>query len=282
MMRPDFKIWIFLFLILLLIPISLLLTGNLQEDLFVHFINVGYGDSILIEFPHGKNMLIDSGSTKNAINVINYFNERKIKRIDTIVITHLHEDHIGGLSAIVKKYDFNTIITYDDISTDENSSYFFRLVKDKSDKIKKVRRGDEINISKSIKLKILHPDKLRKTQNDSSIVIKLTYKKISFLFTADIGPNICKELIQIYGRELKSNILKVPWHGKTRSKDFIRIVEPELAIISVGPYKWPGPSKEVLQDYRDLEVPVLRTDKFGSIVVRTDGNRFWVITEKNK
>jgi competence protein ComEC len=241
---------------------------------------VGYGDSILIEFPDGKKMLIDTGSEEKSGKLVAYLSSCKLEKIDVVLITHDHPDHLGGLLEVVKKYKIGTILTSGDISKNTNYAPALESAKAKNIRFRVLHRGDKIAEFKSVKIEVLHPDQLRESVNDSSMVIKLKYRNVSFLFAADIGPEICTELVAFYGQKLKSDVLKVPWHGKTKSAAFINMVAPKLAIISVGPYKWPAPLKEVLEDYKKLNIPVLRTDELGTIVVQTDGRGFSFSTQK--
>jgi len=273
--KPVLDCWLFLFLIALCGCCA-----AVNNDLSVHFIDVGYGDSILIDFPDGKNMLIDTGTEEKSGKLVEYLASRKLEKIDVVLITHDHPDHLGGLSAVVEKYKIGAIITNEDISKNKNYALVLESAKGKDIKFQVLHRGDRIDEFKSVKIEVLHPDKLRESVNDSSMAIKLKYRSVSFLFAADIGPDICTEIVGIYGQKLKSDVLKVPWHGKTKSVDFINTIVPKLAIISVGPYKWPAPSQEVLDDYKKLKIPVLRTDELGTIVVKTDGRSFSFFSQK--
>jgi len=280
-MKPGLKVWIFLFLLTSATFSCCPLSSYQSKDLLVHFIDVGYGDSILIEFPDGKNMVIDAGSKQNSQKVIDYLSNKGIKKIDIVMISHPDRDHLGGISAVAQGFDIDTIITNEDISKSEGFASIYEILKNKKIKFAVARRQDTIDRFKGVKIEILHPDKLRRSSNDSSIVIKLNYKNVSFLFTGDIGSEICQELIAIYGYRLKSDILKAPRHGKTKSEEFINIVWPSFAIVSVGPNNWQAPSTAALSDYKRLNIPVLRTDEVGSIVVGTDGKKFWFSTEKD-
>lgn len=275
-MKQTERLWILLFLFLAFsgVSCSRWLRGiDLSDDLSVHFIDVGYGDSILIESPDGGNMLIDGGDREAGAKVVEYLKKMKIEKLDIVVVTHPHPDHIEGLSKVLENYDIDIIIANENISESENYSSFFEVVKEQEIESKQAERGDIIDRFKGVRVEILHPDKLTGNWNNDSLVIKLTYKKVSFLFTADIGKEICDELVGYYGEKLKSNVLKVPYHGKSGTEKFIRKVSPELAVVSVGPSIWGGPSEEILAEYKDLKIPLLRTDEKGTIVIRTNGER---------
>jgi len=277
-MKQTERLWILLFLFLAFSGVSCsrwLRSIDLSDDLFVHFIDVGYGDSILIESPDGRNMLIDGGDREAGAKVVEYLKKSKIEKLDIVVVTHPHHDHIEGLFKVLENYDIDIIIANEDISKSENYSSFFEVVKEQEIESNQAERGDIIDRFKGVKVEIFHPDKLTGNWNNDSLVIKLTYKKVSFLFTADIGQETCDGLAEHYGEELKSNILKVPYHGKSGTEKFIRKVSPELAVVSVGPSIWGGPSEEILAEYKNLKIPLLRTDEKGTIVIRTNGERVW-------
>jgi competence protein ComEC len=127
-MKKTEKLWIFLFLFLIVLGISCsawLGRAVSPDYLFVHFINVGYGDSIFVEFPDGANMLIDGGNREAGVRVSDYLKERKIKKLDLVVITHPHPDHMEGLFSVVQKYKIDNIIANEDISESKGYLPFF-------------------------------------------------------------------------------------------------------------------------------------------------------------
>lgn len=276
--RQVGKLWILLFLFLIALGISrsVWLGRAVSSDyLFVHFINVGYGDSVFIEFPDGGNMLIDGGNREAGVRVADYLKEKKIKKLDLAVVTHPHSDHLEGFFSVARKYKIESIIANEDISESKNYLSFFEVVKGKGIEFKQVKRGDIINRFKEAAIEILHPDKLSGNWNNDSLVIKLTYKKVSFLFAADIDQKICNGLAEHYKERLKCAVVKVPYHGKSGGGEFIRKASPEAAVLSVGPNIWGAPAEEILAEYKDLKVPLLRTDEKGAIVIKTDGEKIW-------
>jgi len=277
-MKKAEKLWSFLFLFLAVSNISCgswLRGATSSKDLFVHFLDVGYGDSIFIEFPDGGNMLIDGGDRAAGVKVKKYLKKKKVERLNVVVVTHSHPDHMEGLFPVVGQYEIDIIIANEDISESKNYASFFGVVKDREIEFKQVKRGDVIDRFKEVEVEILHPDKLTGNWNNDSLVIKLTYKNVSFVFAADIGQEICNELAEHYKEKLKSNVLKVPHHGKSGLGEFIRKVSPEVAVISVGQSIRGGPSEEMLVEYKNLKIPLLRTDEKGAIVIRTDGAKVW-------
>ena len=275
-MIPSLILKVLVFLVISGISCNGWLGGtNSTDDLFIHFINVGYGDSILVELPDGRNILIDGGDREGGAKVVEYLKRRNIEKLDMVIITHPHHDHLEGLFSVIKNYEIDIIIANEDISESKNYSLLFEVAKGQEIKSKQVKRGDIIDRFEGGRVEILHPDKLTGNWNNDSLVMKLTYKKVSFLFTADIGQEICDVLVEYYGEKLRSNVLKVPYHGKSGTEKFIRKVSPELAVVSVGPSKWGGPWQEILAEYKNLKIPLLRTDEETTIVVRTEGKRIW-------
>ena len=282
-MKSKKILWIFL--------LSFLATANIIPDfncccasgtgslgvLSVHFIDVGYGDSILVEFPCGGNMLIDGGDYVHGYEVVDYLKKMRIENLDIVVVTHPHPDHIEGLFRVMEEFKVAAVIANEDISESKNYADFFRIVKKKEIKFKQGERGDIIDEFKGVKFKIIHPDKLTGNSNNDSLVIKVVYKKISFLFAADIGRMICDRLAKHYREGLKSNVLTVPHHGKSGSDTFFRMVSPDFAVISTGTSRWRNPKqqKEMLNLLKKIKSEVLFTERQGTIVFKTDGEKIW-------
>ncbi|MBU3929074.1 MBL fold metallo-hydrolase [bacterium] len=251
--------------------------GRSSADLSVHFIDVGYGDSVFIEFPGGENMLIDGGGRAGGANVAEYLKDRGVRKLDMVVITHPHPDHMDGIFTVMEKFKIESVLANEDIEGSENYSDFFKAVKRENVKFSRLRRGGIINKFKGVKLQILHPDKLAGNPNNDSLVIKLTYKKVSFLFPADIGGPVCDRLAQEFKEELRSNVLIVPHHGKSGTEKFFKAVSPEIAVISVGQSKWRDIPREneTRNKLEEMGVTVLSTDQQGTIVIQSDGEKVW-------
>lgn len=237
-----------------------------EKSLKVTFLDVGHGDSIFIEFPKGGNMLIDGGKPEMGEYVVLPFLKKKgISCIDTVVSTHQDIDHIGGLIPVLKDMRVRRIVGN---SKDKN---LFVI-----DKVEIVHKGDEIRGYEWIRIYILHPSKLAQKDNDNSIVIKMIYNNISFLFTGDIELDAENDLIPM-NQKLHSTILKVPHHGSKHSgnMEFIKLVNPKIAVIQIdSKNRFNLPDKDLLKRYRELGIKVFRTDIDGAITIVTDGNNF--------
>lgn len=242
--------------------------------LIVSFINVGQGDSILIQSPNGKNMLIDAGGSTTQTYVHNYLKGKNIKKIDVLVATHPHSDHIGGMEYIIDNFDIGLI--YMPKATTSTKTYEDLLTKIKSKDllINTAKAGVTIDLDKDLIIKMIAPiGTSYEYLNDYSAVIKITYKNTSFLFVGD-AQNESEQEMLISGVNLKSDVLKVGHHGSstTTSVNFLNAVSPKFAVISVGKENSYGhPSQSTLDKLNAYGVSVYRTDESGTIVLTSDG-----------
>lgn len=249
----------------------------------VHFIDVGQGDSILIQCPDGKNMLIDGGPTDAGSSVENYLKNNKINKIDVIIGTHPHADHIGGLITIVKDFDFKSIY----MPKVANNTACFRdllvAIKNKGFKINTPKAGGNINFSSTVTVTILAPnDSNYENLNNYSTVIKLSYGNTTFLFEGDAQDISEQEMLE-KGYDLKANVLKVGHHGSynSTSPEFLKAVSPNYAVISAGEdNKYGHPHKETLKKLHAAGVTVYRTDENGTIIAISNGEKISIKTEK--
>lgn len=260
------------------------------KDLTVSYIDIGQGDSELVELPNGKNILIDAGDRDGSANLTTYLKQRKIKKLDLIIISHPHLDHYGGLIKTLKDIKDLEISEVFDSGAKTSSSTYAKLLKqffEKKAKLKMPRKGDTFNYD-GVNLKILAPQDplLKNTKSDinnSSIVAKLSYGSVSFLFTGDMEEASQNQILSEEASELKANILKVAHHGSryTTSNEFLDAVKAELAVISCGQgNSYNHPHKEALVRLNKKKIPFYRTDLNGTVVVTTDGKTYKVSTQK--
>ena len=218
-----------------------------NNSLKIYFIDVGQGDSTLIVTPRNKKILIDGGGDekydigKNVL--IPFLLAKKIDTLDYVIVSHFDTDHVGGLLTVMEELNVKQVIISKQGEKSDNFQKFKEIAYKKKIKVLTVEKGDRLQIEKDLYLDFLWPNnkKMINTNrlNNNSIVCKLCYKKFSIIFTGDIEEIAEKQVLQEYRNNLQvlnSIILKVAHHGsKTSSiQDFIKEVEPEIALIGVG------------------------------------------------
>jgi competence protein ComEC len=278
--------WLILPLLLVAILVwSVALTAP-DDKLHVSFLDVGQGDAILIQTPNGHDILIDGGPDLQKINLEL---SKKLpfwdRTIDLMVCTQPQADHVTGLVEVLQRYKVNQVL---EPGVSYNSSIYqewCNLVEDKGIEYNIARAGQEIDLGNGIEMEVLNPPEglFEETSHDvdnNGVVLRLTWSKVSFLFTADIREEAEFELIG-QRANLKSTVLKVAHHGSETSttSQFLATVDPEVAVISAGadnPFGHPSP--EVLERLIDRlgEDNVYRTDEDGTVEFITDGDRLWL------
>ena len=251
-----------------------------RSGLKVAFLDVGQGDAIFIEAPNSNQILIDGGPNKAVLRELSKQMPFYDRSVDAVILTHPHLDHYAGLNEVMKKYKVNLEI---DSGTKNKGAGFFEfenLVKDKNIKRLYAKRGMRINLDKDLYLDILLPvvNNENLSEHDGMLVSRLVYKNNSFLLTGDMEDNLENYLL-VLGDGLKSDVLKVGHHGSktSTSESFLGWVNPDLAVISVGKgNKYGHPHKEVAERLVRFEIPILRTDEKGTVVVKSDGEKILV------
>ena len=263
-----------LVVVILLIFLSNLYT-HISQDLKIHFIDVGQGDSCLIITPNNKKILIDGGEGKTDV-LLSYLLDRRIKTIDYIIISHFDSDHCNGLIDIIKSLKVKNIMLAGQAYFSDEYINIANIINSKQINVTFVKQGDSFNISKDVKLDILYPQQELeyKDLNNNSIMAKLTYNSFSILFTGDVEKAEDNILNSYRDVDLKSTVLKLAHHGSktSSSKEFLEAVKPKIALIGVGENnKFGHPSPEVLQRLNDINCKIYRTDKMGEITIYVNG-----------
>ena len=248
------------------------LTGD--ADARVHFVDVGQGDCTLIELPGNKVMLIDAGENGHESDVLNYLDRCGVTKIDYLVATHPHSDHIGGIEEVVENYEIGEIYMPKIASTSWTYENMLDAIDKKGIYINSAYTGKTIFEYDGVKADILSPEKNYQTDNlnNSSVVVRLICGKRVFLFTGDAEKVIEKNILEY--RNLLCDVLKVGHHGSasSSSEEFILETKPQYAVISCGEGNEYGhPHRETLELLDEIKAEVLRTDKLGTIVISTDG-----------
>jgi len=263
-------------LILILFQCSIETNKNIVSDnikgMIVHFIDVGQGDSILIQV-NSKNLLIDSGPSTSKDKLLKYINSLKISKFDYIIATHPHEDHIGNMSYIIDNFE---VLNFYAPKISSNTKAFETMIESlvmKDLKIKVLKPNiKSIDLGENTKVDVFSPiSNEYENINNFSSIIKISYGNNSFLFTGDSEELSEKEVLS-KGYDLKSDVLKIGHHGSSSStsKRFLDAVDPYIAVISAGKDNSYGhPSQEVLSRLKDLTI--YRTDLNGNILIKSDG-----------
>lgn len=231
--KNTVKVIVVVFLIMLLLT---RIVRIINPTLKIYFIDVGQGDSTLIVTPKNKKILIDGGEGKTNV-LFQYLLDRRINKIDYIIISHFDSDHCNGLIEIIEKMRVENIVMSKQSKESEEYKKILEIIKQKNIKVSSVKAEDKIIIEKNLYTKILNPAEKFEFQdlNNNAIVAKLVYKNFSMLFTGDIE-KAEENLAKKYKNELKSTILKVAHHGSktSTSEEFLKYVEPQIALIGVG------------------------------------------------
>ena len=281
---------------LIIIPVVLLIiiiqvfypAGHLK----VNFINVGEGDCILIEAPNKINILIDGGGTPQgdfdvgSKIVIPYLRRKGINKINLLVLTHPHLDHLEGLLPVIKEFKVDMVLDSGLICDSSEYKEFISLIQKKDIPYHQAKAGDNFIFNNNLEIFLLNPlydsDFYDESDfNNASIVVKLFYKNADFLFTGDIEEAAEKKLL-IWQNILQSDILKVGHHGSATSTnlEFLDKVDPSIAVITVGKNHFGHPSQKIIERLEDKNIQIYRTDEDGTIIIRTNGHEYWIRTLK--
>ena len=261
------------------------------DRLRVTFLDVGQGDAMFIEFPYSYDtMLIDGGpagaSDAGRRIILPFLWNKGINKINLVVLTHPDNDHVGGLASVLKNikvnYVFDNGMPKDSISYNDYRAALTNRVKH----YQRIKREEKISGFPQVSLFVINPPEPLLTAttadtNNNSVVLKIVYKDISFLFCGDIEEEAMQKLLP-YAPILKSTVLKVPHHGsdeKEAEDRLLKAVSPQVAVISVGSNNRFGlPAKEVVESLKYLGAKVYKTGDSGAITVSTDGRKIWVKT----
>lgn len=243
-----------------------------KDTLNVHFLDVGQGDSIFIELPDEKTMLIDAGENYHGEGIINYIGDCGYSKIDYLVATHPHADHIGSMGYIVRNMDIGSVYTPKAAANTKTYENLLESISNKGLKITSAKAGLTIAEESDYIIDVLAPVTIDESDlNNSSAVIKLTYKNNSFLFTGDAE----KKELETITDDISADVLKVGHHGSNTSttEEFLYEVRPKYAVISVGEGNEYGhPHKETLRLLEEFNCELYRTDIDKTVVFSSDGN----------
>ena len=254
---------------------------NTNNDLLkVHYLDVGQGDSIFIELPNNETMLIDAAESYQSENIINYLKNLNYQKIDYVIGTHPHTDHIGGLKNIINTFEIGKIYMPKVVSTTKTYESLLMAIKDKNLKINTAKAGTSIIDTDALKINILAPNNSIYTElNNYSVVTKITYGTTKFLFMGDaekLSENEIKE-------NVTADVIKIGHHGSNTSSsiDFIKKVNAKYGIISVGlNNKYNLPKEETITNWENSGTKIYLTSTNGTITASSDGTNIKIESEK--
>lgn len=277
---------------------SSILRNRSDPHLSITFLAVGQGDSMLVEFPEGKRMIVDGGLARKGYQdagrsiVSPFLGQRRICRIDYMVASHGQADHYGGLAFLANALDTGELWVGPERGC-EGGGYleFLNLCRGNGVRIRRLCRGMGAFSVNGVEVEILNPPCGGKGEgqgsaecargiNDHSLVMRLTFGRVSVLLTGDIEEQAEKDLL-IAPNRVEAVLLKVPHHGSLSSshETFLDAVAPGMAVVSAGYRNHFGfPSEEVVRRYRDRGILLYRTDLDGAVRFETDGRTVWMET----
>jgi competence protein ComEC len=271
----------------LMIKLRLMDDSSIDADVSVHFIDVGQGDSILIK-SKDKNVLIDAGERNKGEEVALYLKENKVEKLDYIIATHPHSDHIGGLPYIIENFQVSEVIVPEIIDekvpTTQIYYEFLESVSKKGLLLTPARVGDKYDLGSSY-FEILSPkgndyDDL----NDYSVVINLNHKNNNFLLCGDAETKVEKEMLN--DKLLRDvDVLKAGHHGSSSSSsnDFLEKIMPEYFVVMCGEgNSYNHPSEKTIEKFASYSKNIYRTDINGNIIFLSNGYDLEVYSDLKK
>ncbi len=249
---------------------------EIKNGLMVFFIDVGQADAILIK-SQDEYMIIDAGNNADGKKLVEFYQSLGIKEFKYVIGTHAHEDHIGGMDNIIRNFKVKNFYMPDETTTTTTFLSILYELEKKNIKFQTPKEGTKLKLGDA-NVDILYVGESKEDLNDTSIIVKVTYKNTSFLFTGDATQN---EERLILDKDLKSTVLKVAHHGSSfsTSASFLAKVKPEYAVISVGANNdYSHPHDVILNKLKKINAKIYRTDKLGTIIAYSNGKE---VTFKN-
>ncbi|MFA7198905.1 MAG: lamin tail domain-containing protein [Methanoculleus sp.] len=246
---------------------------DLSGDLVVHFLDVGQGDSILLQF-RDKTMLIDASERGMADRIIAYLEDQNVERLDVVVATHAHSDHIGGLRTVISAYPVGEFVDAAQPHSTATYENLLALIEERGIAYTAAERGKTIALDPDLEILILNPaaEPIGEVNQDS-VVLKVTYNEISYLFVGD-AEKPAEESMMEAGLDLDADVLKVGHHASRygSSAEFLSAVSPAISVIQVGAGNSYGhPHEEAVERLEATGSRIYRTDLDGNVVIATDG-----------
>lgn len=251
------------------------------NGLTVRYIDVGQGDSILITCG-GESMLIDGGPNSSDGKSEQVIQKSGVKELSYLVSTHPDEDHAGGLATVLGATKTDNVLMTDATASTQTYKKFLAAVQKSGARTIRAKAGQNYSLGGAA-FTVLAPLKEYDDTNDMSVVLKLTYKNRTFLFTGDAAKTSEADMLKTEKASLAADVLKVGHHGSdsSSSQAFLNAVKPQYAVISVGLNNTYGlPKADTLAKLKKIGATVLRTDQSGTVTITSDGSGLSVSAEK--
>lgn len=275
MKRKNKLISLFLSLFLLLFTLApqaaLTVNAETNGEMAVHFLDVGQGNAILVQ-SGGQNLLYDGGDQNHADEVVSYLQQQNVQTIDYMISSHYDEDHLGGLIPCLNTFEVSNVLGPDYVHTSNLFNTFMNTATANAIIVQYPSVGDTFDFGTG-SFTVLAPSGISQNSNDNSLVIKLENGSNSFIFTGDAEETSEQDMIST-GMNLDCDVLSIGHHGSASSTtwDFLEATSPSYAVISCGVNnQYNHPSAETMGRLSDMEIPVFRTDKQGTIIAVSDG-----------
>lgn len=255
--------------------------GQTAPRMTIEFLDVGQGDAILIRSPEGKVALVDAGPSRDA--AAEWLSRKGVERVDLVVVTHHHSDHHGGMEAIVRDFRPRYFLFADSGHTTQGWLRLLKLVKDERvTTVVATGKPRRIELGSVTLTTFPQPPEDARNENNNSVGLRLQYGGFSVLLTGDSENEErrwwlanCPDLVR------ECSILKLAHHGSHNGldADWLNLVRPDLAVASLAQGNSYGhPHRETLELLREHDVPLLRTDQWGTITLTSDGETWNLIT----
>jgi len=264
---------------------ALAVSGPLADSpLTIHVLDMGQADSVLIRSP-GMNVLIDAGENDQGALVLRYLEDLGIGKLDIVIGTHPHSDHIGGLDTVISGTRIGKVILPaipdDLVPTTQTYTDLLTAIDGKGLRITVAQPGMELDLGDGVIMTLLGPLEDYEDLNDMSVITRVDYGDTAFLFTGDAEARAELDLAERW--DLKADVLKLSHHGSKTSSAaaFLDAVSPSVGVISCGlDNSYGHPHSEVMERLAQRDIEIYRTDLMGTVVLRSDGRQIAVSTEK--
>ncbi|GLO65345.1 MULTISPECIES: ComEC/Rec2 family competence protein [Oceanobacillus] len=276
------QLWIIILLPFILFVDPASIYAGQAPGMRVHFIDVGQGDSILIETPLDRTILIDGGPPDAGEKVVNYIKKQKINQIDVLISTHPDIDHIGGLLKVLDSVEVGEAYDTGKLHPTKTFANYINKLRELEIPVHLAEKDVPIEVDPMIELDVWNSYHRFSTNNESSIVLKLTYGDMDMLLMSDVGKAQERQIMKDY--DIQAEVIKVGHHGSKTSSSlkFLQEVSPDISILTYSKENRYGhPVKRVIENLYSVKSAIYSTAALGNIVLETDGNSMVITPEEN-